>query len=277
MGRVELQDVTKIYRSPFGRESVVGVEHLSLSVGPGEVLALLGPNGAGKTTVVRMVVGLVTPTSGRILVGGLDVRRRRAEALSRVGAVLGESRSTYSRLTARDNLEYFAALRGMSARLARTRISHVVDLLDIQGVLSRRAGDLSRGMRQKLALAIALIPDPEILVLDEPTTGLDVAARREFRAVLRELASAGRRAVILASHDMDEVASVAHSVCVLQRGRVVATHVVAAATGRAGATGTGGLAACAGSESVGSELEELLLDVTSGRPGAGPDPGHRRA
>ncbi|MEW6228117.1 MAG: ABC transporter ATP-binding protein [Bacillota bacterium] len=218
--------MTKVYTDLFGRARAIGVENLSMSVRPGETLAVLGPNGAGKTTAIKMLAGLLIPTSGQVLVDGLDVTRRRREVLSKIGVMLGDSRSVYWRLTVKDNLEYFAALRGLAGGRARHRISFVTDALALGPLLQKRVGDLSRGMCQRLAFAIALLPDPEALVLDEPTFGLDVRSRREMRGLLHQAASDRCRAVILATHQMDEAEALASMVCILKRGRVVAFDTV---------------------------------------------------
>lgn len=197
-----------------------------MSVRPGETLAILGPNGAGKTTTIKMLAGLLIPTSGQVLVGGLDVTRRRREVLSRIGVMLGDSRSVYWRLTVKDNLEYFAALHGLAGVLAGRRISFVTDALALGPLLRKPVGDLSRGMCQRLTLAIALLPDPDVLVLDEPTFGLDVKSRREMRGLLRQAVSDRCRAVILATHQMDEAEALASTACILKAGRVVALDTV---------------------------------------------------
>ena len=218
---VEFLDVTKVYKDFRGSPVARGIEGLSFAVRQGETLAILGPNGAGKTTVLKLLSGLVIPTQGRIKVGGFDMIREREKALQHVGVMLGDARSVYWRLTVRDNLEYFGVLRGVYGKKLRQRIAGLAELLDFEDVLNRRAGELSRGMRQRLLLAIALLPDPQLLILDEPTFGLDVASRYEIRNFLREVALQRRRAIVIATHQMDEAQALASHVCVLRRGKVV--------------------------------------------------------
>ncbi|NLD13017.1 MAG: ABC transporter ATP-binding protein, partial [Firmicutes bacterium] len=196
--------MTKVYKDFRGRVLATGVEDLSFTIREGETLALLGPNGSGKTTVIKLLAGLLVPSAGRITIGGSDVARQRKKALEKVGVMLGDARSVYWNLTALDNLEYFAALRGIYGKRARDRIKRLAGLLDFEDVLTRRAGELSRGMRQRVLLAIALLPEPRLLILDEPTFGLDVASRHEIRRLLREVATEKGCAVILATHQMEE-------------------------------------------------------------------------
>jgi ABC-2 type transport system ATP-binding protein len=198
-----------------------GIQGLSFAIREGETLALLGPNGAGKTTVIKLLAGLLIPTSGRITVGGVDVVRERKKALDKVGVMLGDARSIYWNLRAGDNLEYFAALRGIYGKKSRDRIKVLARLLDFEHILTRRAGELSRGMRQRVLLAIALLPDPRLLILDEPTFGLDVASRYEIRQLLREVATEKRCAIIIATHQMDEAEELASHVCILNQGKAV--------------------------------------------------------
>ena len=259
---VEIRDVTKVYTDLLGRPVGAGVEGMTLAVEPGETLALLGPNGAGKTTTIKMLGGLLLPTRGRISICGFDVARRRREALSRIGVMLGDSRSVYWRLTARENLHYFAAIRGLAGKLLKERIAFVTDALGLDPLLKKRAGDLSRGMCQRLAFAIALLPDPEVLVLDEPTFGLDVASRREMRSLLREISSRRSRTVILATHQMDEAEALADRVCILKGGRVVALETVSALLRRSKTHGDSRAAA-------GPGLEDVFLRVTSDDASAG--------
>ncbi len=223
---VEFCDVTKVYRDFRGRPLATGIEGLSFAIRDGDTLALLGPNGSGKTTVIKLLAGLLTPTYGRIAVGGVDVIRQRKKALEKVGVMLGDARSIYWNLTAGDNLEYFAALRGIYGKKSRLRIKTLAELLDFESILTRRVGELSRGMRQRLLLAIALLPDPRLLILDEPTFGLDVASRHEIRRLLGEVVSEKRCAVVIATHQMDEAQELASHVCILRQGKAVTVDTV---------------------------------------------------
>lgn len=224
--------MTKVYKDFRGRVLATGVEDLSFTIREGETLALLGPNGSGKTTVIKLLAGLLVPSAGRITIGGSDVARQRKKALEKVGVMLGDARSVYWNLTALDNLEYFAALRGIYGKRARDRIKRLAGLLDFEDVLTRRAGELSRGMRQRVLLAIALLPEPRLLILDEPTFGLDVASRHEIRRLLREVATEKGCAVILATHQMEEAQDLAYHVCILRHGKVVTVDTMEGLLGK---------------------------------------------
>ena len=217
---VECVDVTKVYKDFRGTQVAKGIEGLSFTLKQGETLALLGPNGAGKTTVIKLLAGLLIPTQGRITVGGFDMIKEREKALKNVGVMLGDARSVYWRLTVRDNLEYFGALRGVYGKRLRERIDTLAELLNFEDALGDAQESYPR-MRQRILLAIALMPDPQLLILDEPTFGLDVASRYEIRRFLREVASLRQRAIVIATHQMDEAQELANHVCVLRKGKVV--------------------------------------------------------
>ena len=199
---------------------------VSLEVRPGEVLGYLGPNGAGKTTTIRLVMGMLRPSAGRAEVGGVDCWGDPVAAHRLVGYVPGEA-ATYSRLTGRQHVDYFASLRhagrGRRAGVAaqRTRAEALAERLDLD--LQRRAGNLSRGNRQKLALVLALMTPRPVLVLDEPSTGLDPLVQQEFHAILREHTAQGGT-VLLSSHVLGEVQRVADRIGVLRRGRLMAVE-----------------------------------------------------
>src|SRR2546425_8022004 len=177
---------------PDRRERFHAVDGIDLIVEPGEIFGLLGPNGAGKTTTMKMLATLLIPTSGTIRVLGIDPLARPREVRARLGAMLSGERSLYWKLTGRENLEYFAALYHVPPGESKARIANV-----LAGVkLADRADDYverySTGMRQRLALARALLPDPSLVVLDEPTVGLDPQASRDLRDRVRELRAQGR-------------------------------------------------------------------------------------
>lgn len=213
----------KAYRQ--GGRAVTAVDGVDLEVRPGEVLAFLGPNGAGKTTTIKMIAGLVRPDAGEVRIEGQDPHREPA-ALARVGAVLEGNRNVYWRLTPEENLEYFGTLRGLAPGEARRR---GLRLLKRFGLLAKRRAltqELSRGMQQKLAIAVALVHRPRLLLLDEPTLGLDVEAAEHVKTLVRELAGAGQ-AILLTTHRLEVAQALSDRVAILRRGRIVAADATA--------------------------------------------------
>jgi ABC-2 type transport system ATP-binding protein len=218
---VETNDLTKTYGA-----RVTAVDHVSLSVRRGEVYGFLGPNGAGKTTTLRMLLGLVRPTSGTATVLGEAPGRPRA--LGRVGALV-ETPGFYPYLSGRDNLRVVARHAGVREE----RVGAALELV----ALSDRAGDryatYSLGMKQRLGVAATLLKDPELLILDEPTNGLDPAGMRDMRALIRELGSSGHT-VLLSSHLLGEVQQVCDRVGVIAGGKLIAESTVDELRGEAG-------------------------------------------
>jgi ABC-2 type transport system ATP-binding protein len=214
-----VESVTKVYPRRFGREEVTAVAGVSFSLEPGEIVGLLGPNGAGKTTTIKMIAGLLLPSSGRILLEGVDVARGRARAVRGLGAVLEGNRNLHWRLTARENLRYFGALKGV--RQVDKRISELIDRLDLGEHVKKRVGELSRGLQQRVAIAIALLGNPRILLLDEPTLGLDVVAASEFREVVRDIARSGC-GIVLTTHQMEVAQSLAQRIAIIAKGSLAA-------------------------------------------------------
>ena len=200
-----------------GRRAVDG---LSFVARDGEITGLLGPNGAGKTTTLRMLETLLRPDAGTIHVDGHDALRAPLAVRRALGA-LPDARGLYTRLSARENIEYFAALHGLTRARAAARTDELIEALGMQDIAARRTEGFSQGERVKTAIARALVHDPRNLLLDEPTNGLDVAATRSLRAFLRKLKEAGR-CVLLSTHLMQEVAALCDRIVVVARGRVVA-------------------------------------------------------
>lgn len=211
-----------------GKRTVVAVDHLDLQAPDGVITGLLGPNGAGKTTSLRMLAGQFKPDQGSIQVDEIDVLQQPRAALARMG-VLGDAHGLYPRLSARENIVYYARLQGMETDQAQARAEALADLLDMRGILERRADGFSQGERMKTALARSLVHDPANIVLDEPTNGLDVVATRALREVLRHLRSpaGGAKCIVFSSHIMQEVEQLCDQVVVMSQGRSVATGTVA--------------------------------------------------
>lgn len=202
--------------------SLTAVDALDLEVRRGEVVGLLGPNGAGKSTTIGMVLGLITPTAGRAEVAGRDVRADPAAAVAGVGAI-AEVPAFYPYLSGRDNLIALAMIRGGAAR---ARVEPALTRVGLADRASSPFRTYSLGMRQRLGIASTLLADPGLVILDEPTNGLDPAGQREIRSPVRELAAEGR-GVLLASHLLHDVQQVADRVVVVHRGRLLMTGTIA--------------------------------------------------
>ena len=209
---LETRQLTRYY----GR--VRGIENVDLNVEPGEIFGLLGPNGAGKTTTIRLLLDFIRPTSGSARLLGLDSRRDSKQIRSRVGYLQGDFAS-YSDLTPRQLARYFGRLRGSGIGNALD----YMERLDLEP--DRKFGVLSKGNRQKVGLVQALMSEPELLILDEPTAGLDPLMQREFREVLAELKTEGRT-VFLSSHDLSEAESVCDRVAIIRDGHIVAVESI---------------------------------------------------
>jgi ABC-2 type transport system ATP-binding protein len=192
------------------------VADLDLEVCPGEVFGFLGPNGAGKTTTIRMLLGLVTPTGGRVELFGRDLATHGDDVLPRIGALV-EAPAFYPYLSGRDNLRAVGSVLG---RATASRLDEVLELVDLRGRQGDRARSYSLGMKQRLGVATALLDDPDLLVLDEPANGLDPAGIREMRDLMRSLVAAGKT-VFLSSHVLAEVQQICDRVGIISRGRLV--------------------------------------------------------
>lgn len=218
---IEIHGLTKRYRA-----DLTAVENLSLNVPVGQVLAFLGPNGAGKTTSIKMICGLVQPTTGTIKLNGFDVRRERSHAMQQIGAVLEGTRNIYWRLPAWENLMYFGQLKGISGKVLRDRAEALLRQFDLWERRSDEAGEFSRGMQQKLAIACALIADPPIILLDEPTLGLDVQAARTVKEQVTYLAAAQGKTIVLTTHQLDMAQEICDQVAIIHKGHLITNQPV---------------------------------------------------
>jgi len=214
---IDVQDLRKTFHDP-SRGEVHAVDGVCFRVAPGEVYGLLGPNGAGKTTTLRIVATLANADSGRVVIDGVDSRLDPLGIRQRLAYVAAES-GLPDRLSALEVVRLFAGVQGVSN--ANARAEALLDRLGASAFAKTPCGELSTGMKRRVVLARALVHDPQVLLLDEPTDGLDVPGRREVLALIREQAAAGR-AVILSSHIMGEVERVVHRVGVMAHGSMVA-------------------------------------------------------
>ncbi|MES0489213.1 MAG: ABC transporter ATP-binding protein [Leptospirales bacterium] len=214
--KVQVENITKTYTKLLSKKTVEAVKNVSFEIKPGEIYALLGPNGAGKSTLIKMIAGLIIPTSGKILFD--DKKVKNYEALS---AVLEGTRNVYWRLTPLENLHYFANLRGVPTRTIKAKAEQYLVDLDIDAKKKNQSRHLSRGMLQKLAIASALITDPQILLLDEPTLGVDVASARKIKQKIRDLAKKEGKTILLTTHQMDLVDKLADRVGIINKGELI--------------------------------------------------------
>jgi sodium transport system ATP-binding protein len=205
-------------RKSFGE--VKAVNGISFEARDGEITGLLGPNGAGKTTTLRMLYSLLPPDGGQILIDGLDPTRDAME-IKRTLGVIPDSRGLYSRLTARENIIYFGELHGMSRQRIETRIDTLVGTLDMEDFIDRRTEGFSQGQRVKVAIARAMIHEPQTVLMDEPSNGLDVMSTRALRDYVRGLRADGH-SVVLSTHIMQEVAALCDRIVIIAKGEVAA-------------------------------------------------------
>jgi ABC-2 type transport system ATP-binding protein len=225
MAVIEAIELRRTYRTSTGvlrRRSldVEAVRGVSFSVERGELFGLLGPNGAGKTTTIKMLITLLLPTSGEARVLGHDVVANPREVRKRLGYVFGGDRGLYERLSALDNLRYFAELYGVSGRDGRRRVDEVLELVGLRGRERERVEGYSRGMRQRLHIARGILHDPEVVFLDEPTIGVDPVGARELRTLMANLIAAGKT-VLLTTHYMFEADELCDRIAVIAKGRIV--------------------------------------------------------
>jgi ABC-2 type transport system ATP-binding protein len=216
---IRLVGLSRTYR-PRGGRAVQALEGVSFEVRPGEIVGLLGANGAGKTTTVRILATLLLPTGGEATVAGADVVREPRRVRSLCGVSFGGDLGLYGRLSARDNLRYFATMYRLDPRRARDRVELLLRQVGLADRAADRVENFSRGMRQRLHLARAVLHDPAVLLLDEPSAGLDPHAARDVRALVSGLAEQGR-AILLTTHDLWEAEALCSRIVVLDHGRIL--------------------------------------------------------
>ena len=226
MSILEARDLRRTFTTTTGvlrrnRKQVEAVRGVSFAIEPGELFGLLGPNGAGKTTTIKMLITLLLPTAGSANILGLDVVRDAREVRRHIGYVFGGDRGLYERLSAQDNLRYFAELYAVPARDQRARIGELLELVGLTGREKERVEGFSRGMRQRLHIARGLLHDPALLFLDEPSIGIDPVGARELRATIAGLRSAGKT-ILLTTHYMFEADELCDRIAVLSQGELVA-------------------------------------------------------
>lgn len=218
---VEIVDLTKSYPTGFWRKEVfTAVDKVSFSVEEGTIFGLLGPNGAGKTSVMKMMCGLLTPSEGDVNVYGYSVRHNRRQVLGVTGSLLEGRRNLYWPLTVKENLHYFGRLKGMKQKQIAKRVDELVEMMGLQPYYSREVGKLSTGNQQKVSLAAAIIHEPKLVLLDEPTLGLDVESTLHLRELIRGLVTDRKRTVFLTTHDMHLAQDVCHEFLIMKDGKI---------------------------------------------------------
>jgi len=223
MAAVDVERLTRLYKGRHGSPDVRALDGIDLAIEEGAVHALLGPNGAGKTTLVKVLSTVLLPTSGTARILGHDVVRETDRVRKLIGIVFGGDRGLYFGLTGRQNLLYWAALYSVPERQARRRAAELLQRVGLEERADARVETYSRGMKQRLHLARGLVADARVLFLDEPTTGMDPIAGRDFRALMVGLRSEGRT-ILLTTHDMAEAESVCDRVALIDRGRLLAVE-----------------------------------------------------
>ena len=218
---IELTGLSKTYRQNNGT-FFKAVDGLSLEVPAGQIIGFLGPNGAGKTTTIKMICDIITPTEGSICLNGYDVKKHRYEALSHIGAVLEGTRNIYWQLSPLQNLTYFGRLKGVGQKQLTNQCEFLLHELDLTKHVQKQVGELSRGTQQKVAIACALITNPSIVLLDEPTLGLDVQASRAIKQWIIDLAQKHKKTVVLTTHQLDIAEQVCERIVIINKGKLIA-------------------------------------------------------
>ncbi|OPL19319.1 MAG: ABC transporter ATP-binding protein [Candidatus Aegiribacteria sp. MLS_C] len=236
---IEVRDLVKTFRLtrrqrreegwPKDVREIRAVEGVSFTCRPGRIFTLLGPNGAGKTTVLRIIATLMEPDSGSISVCGFDTVEQPGNVRARIGFLTGSTR-LYDRLTVSELIRYYADLHGMEADHYRKRRDELFDMLDMHEIAGRRIGKLSTGMKQKVSIVRTVIHDPEVMIFDEPTVGLDVITSRSIIELIHSCKERGRT-VIFSTHIMSEVSRLSDDLAILHRGRLLYNDTYESFTG----------------------------------------------
>lgn len=217
---IQVKGLTKAY------SDITAVNNISFEVRTGEILGILGPNGSGKTTTLKSILGLIEFDKGSIEVNGLSIRKNRNEILKNVGAILEGARNIYWHLTPMENLTYFAGIRGIPKKDIADRAKYLLESLKLTDVANKEIRQFSAGMKQKCALACAFIHDPSILLLDEPTLGLDVEITRTIMDWLVDVVETEGKTILITSHNMDFVESICKRILIIREGEIISHETV---------------------------------------------------
>ncbi|MCD6588727.1 MAG: ABC transporter ATP-binding protein [Candidatus Fermentibacteraceae bacterium] len=215
-----MKNLTKSY------SDLTAVNSISFDVHRGEILGILGPNGSGKTTTLKSILGLIEFDSGSIEVNGLSIKKQRREILKEMGAILEGARNIYWHLTPMENLVYFAGIRGIPRKQMVKRAEYLLESLELTDVAHKEIRQFSSGMKQKCALACAFIHNPSILLLDEPTLGLDVEITRTIMSWLKDVVEKEGKTIVITSHNMDFIENICHRILIIRKGEIISHETV---------------------------------------------------
>jgi sodium transport system ATP-binding protein len=224
---IDMQQMSKVFplskklQAKTGKPSVRAVDSLTLSIPKGEIFGLLGSNGAGKTTSLRVLATMLTPSEGTAMVGGYDIRKEPAAVRRSIGLLFGGDTGLYDRLTAFENIQFFARLNDIPDAESSARIRELAEMFRFSEFLDRQAGKLSKGTRQKVSFARCIIHDPDIMLFDEPTTGLDVTAKREVEDFILQCRD-NKKTIILSDHTLSVVERLCSRIGILEEGKLLA-------------------------------------------------------
>lgn len=215
---IHIQDVSRNFTDK--KKTIEAVKNISVEIKKGDVVGLLGENGAGKTTLLRMMSTILQPSKGSISIDGIDIHKQPMKIKGKIGVLFGSETGLYDRLTARENLVYFAKLHGLTKHETIERVEYLSVRFGMKEYLDRRVGAFSKGMRQKVTIARTLIHNPEIILFDEPTTGLDITSANMFRELVHQLHKE-KKTIIFSSHIMEEVEQLCQSIIMIHKGELI--------------------------------------------------------
>jgi len=215
---IKINHVSRSFKDK--KKTIQAVNNVTCEIRKGDVVGLLGENGAGKTTLLRMISTMLEPTEGSIMIDGIDIHKEPMKIKGRIGVLFGSETGLYDRLSARENLAYFAKLHGLSKNETENRIHQLAVRFGMKEYMDRKVGGFSKGMRQKVTIPRTLIHNPEIILLDEPTTGLDITSANMFRELIHQLRREGKT-IIFSSHIMEEVKQLCQSIIMIHKGEMI--------------------------------------------------------
>lgn len=211
---IELINVTK----KFGKIEVI--HDVSVKIPKGRIVALIGANGSGKTTLMRMISTIIKPTYGEIFVDGVDAKKMPKECKKKIGLILGGDATLFKNFTARENIHYFARLQGLTERIAKNRVNELSDLLKMNEYIDKKVNTFSRGMRQKVVLASSLVHNPSILLMDEPSTGLDIFAVIDVQNIIKSCQMLNKT-ILISSHNFNEIEKLCDYIVIIESGKII--------------------------------------------------------